>query len=217
MLNMDLNKTVVVKTTMQVWEGSPSEGVWRKPLAREAVEHGHTTSLVRFDPDSSFTEHSHPFGEEILVLDGVFSDQYGDYPAGTYLRNPPGSKHMPFSQQGCTLFVKLDQFKPDDSSEVRIDTKLAQWLPGQGRLQVMPLHEFENESVALVRWPSHSKFQPHRHVGGEEIFVLSGTFIDEYDSYPQGSWIRSPHKSEHTPFVEEETIIWVKTGHLPIL
>ena len=217
MLNMDLNKTVVVKTTMQVWEGSSSEGVWRKPLAREAVEHGHTTSLVRFDPDSSFTEHSHPFGEEIFVLDGVFSDQYGHYPAGTYLRNPPGSKHVPFSQQGCTLFVKLDQFNPDDSAEVRIDTKVAQWLPGQGKLQVMVLHEFENESVALVRWPSHSKFLPHRHVGGEEIYVLSGTFIDEFGSYPQGSWIRSPHKSEHTPYVQEETIIWIKTGHLPIL
>lgn len=217
MLNMDLNKTVVVKTTMQVWEGSSSEGVWRKPLAREAVEHGHTTSLVRFDPDSSFTEHSHPFGEEIFVLDGVFSDQYGHYPAGTYLRNPPGSKHVPFSQQGCTLFVKLDQFNPDDSAEVRIDTKVAQWLPGQGKLQVMVLHEFENESVALVRWPSHSKFLPHRHAGGEEIYVLSGTFIDEFGSYPQGSWIRSPHKSEHTPYVQEETIIWIKTGHLPIL
>ncbi len=215
MLNMDLNRTVVIKTANQIWQGSPSEGVWRKLLAREALEHGHTTSLVRFDPGCSFAEHSHPFGEEIFVLDGVFSDQYGDYTAGTYLRNPPGSKHVPFSQQGCTLFVKLDQFDPDDSDEVRIDTKSAQWLPGRGKLQVMPLHEFENESIALVRWPSHSKFQPHMHFGGEEIYVLSGTFIDEYDSYPKDSWIRSPHKSEHCPFVEEETVIWVKTGHLP--
>lgn len=215
MLNMDLNKTVVIRTAEQAWEPSPSEGVWRKPLAREAVEHGHTTSLVRFDTGCSFAEHNHPLGEEIFVLDGVFSDQYGDYTAGTYLRNPPGSKHVPFSQQGCTLFVKLDQFDPDDSDEVRVDTKAAQWLPGQGELQVMPLHEFGNESVALVRWPSNSKFQPHMHFGGEEIYVLSGTFIDEYDSYQQGSWIRSPHKSEHFPYVEEETVIWVKTGHLP--
>lgn len=215
MLNMDLNKTVVIKTAEQAWQGSPSEGVWRKPLAREGVENGRTTSIVRFDPGSSFTEHSHPLGEEIFVLDGVFSDQYGDYPSGTYLRNPPGSKHVPFSQQGCTLFVKLDQFDPDDSEEVRIDTKAAQWLPGQDKLQVMPLHEFKDESVALVRWPSNSKFQPHMHFGGEEVYVLSGTFLDEYDSYPQGSWIRSPHQSEHFPFVEEETVIWVKTGHLP--
>jgi anti-sigma factor ChrR (cupin superfamily) len=214
-LNMDLNKTVVIKTADQEWEGSPSEGVWRKPLVREAAEHGHTTSIVRFDPGCIFPEHSHPLGEEVFVLDGVFSDQYGDYPAGTYLRNPPGSKHVPFSQQGCTLFVKLEQFDSDDSEVVRVNTKAAQWLPGQGKLQVMPLHEFENESVALVRWPSNSKFVPHMHFGGEEIYVLSGTFIDEYGSYPQGSWIRSPHKSEHCPFVEEETVIWVKTGHLP--
>lgn len=215
MLNLDLNKTVVVKTADQAWEGSPSEGVWRKPLAREAAEHGHTTSLVRFDSGSSFTEHNHPFGEEIFVLDGVFSDQYGDYPAGTYLRNPPGSKHVPFSQQGCTLFVKLDQFNPDDSAEVRINTNKAQWLPGQGKLQVMPLHEFENEKVTLVRCPSNSKFQPHIHLGGAEVYVLSGTFLDEYDSYPQGSWIRSPYKIERTPYAEEETVIWLKTGHLP--
>jgi len=215
MLNIDLSKRVVVKTAEQIWEGSPSEGVWRKPLARQAVEHGHTTSLVRFDSGSSFTEHSHPFGEEIFVLDGVFSDQYGDYPAGTYLRNPPGSKHVPFSQQGCTLFVKLDQFNPADNTEVRIDTNLAPWLPEQGKLQVMPLHEFENESVTLVRWSSNSKFQLPRHVGGKEVYVLSGTFIDDYDSYPQGSWIRSPHKIEHTPYAEEETVIWLKTGHLP--
>jgi len=214
MFNMDMKQTVVIKTAEQLWQASPSEGVWRKPLAREAVEHGHTTSLVRFDPGCSFTEHGHPFGEEIFVLEGVFSDQYGDYPAGTYLRNPPGSKHVPFSQQGCTLFVKLDQFDLEDSAEVRIDTKLAKWLPEQGELEVMPLHEFGNESVALVRWPSNSKFQPHMHVGGEEIYVLSGTFIDEYGIYPQGSWIRSPDRSDHNPYVEEETVIWVKTGHL---
>ncbi|MFT5657900.1 MAG: anti-sigma factor ChrR (cupin superfamily) [Gammaproteobacteria bacterium] len=216
MLNMDFEKTVVVKTAEQAWQASPSAGVWRKPLAREAAEHGSTTSIVRFDPGCSFAEHSHPLGEEILVLEGVFSDQYGDYPAGTYLRSPPGTKHVPFSNEGCTLFVKLDQFDPDDSEPVCIDTQKADWLPGHGKLQVMPLHEVENESVSLVRWPSNSKFQPHMHFGGEEIYVISGTLNDEYGSYPKGSWIRSPHKSEHFPFVEEETIIWVKTGHLPI-
>lgn len=215
MLNMDLDKIVVINTAEQAWQASPCEGVWRKPLAKEAAEHGHTTSIVRFDPGCSFAEHDHPLGEEILVLEGVFSDQYGDYSAGTYLRHPPGSKHIPFSKKGCVLFVKLDQFDPNDGEKVCIDTHKADWLPGQGKLEVMPLHEFENESVALVRWPSNSKFQPHMHFGGEEIFVISGTFIDEYGSYPQGSWMRSPHKSEHFPFVEEETVIWVKTGHLP--
>ena len=80
----------------------------------------------------------------------------------------------------------------------------------------MPLHNFEHENVALVRWPAGERFQPHSHFGGEEIFVLSGEFRDEHGQYPTGTWIRSPHLSEHFPFVEQETIIWVKTGHLPI-
>ena len=157
-----------------------------------------------------------PFGEEILVLEGVFSDEHGDYPTGTYLRNPPGSQHAPFSKEGCIILVKLNQFAPDDLKTVRINTNEAQWLQGIGRLQVMPLHDYEHEHVALVKWPKNEKFQPHRHFGGEEIFVLSGEFNDELGHYPQHTWLRNPHMSEHFPFVDQETIIWVKTGHLPV-
>ena len=63
-------------------------------------------------------------------------------------------------------------------------------------------------------WPAGERFKPHRHYGGEEIFVLSGEFIDEHGRYPKGTWLRSPHLSEHFPYVEQETIIFVKTGHL---
>jgi anti-sigma factor ChrR (cupin superfamily) len=214
-LNMDFGKRVVIETARQRWTPSPSPTVWRKPLAREAAEHGQTTSVVRFDKDSYFSPHEHPLGEEILVLDGVFSDEHGDYGPGTYLRNPPGSSHAPFSREGCVLFVKLDQFHPEDRSRVRIDTRSAAWLPGQGRLQVMPLHEFRGEHVALVKWPEGERFQPHVHVGGEEIFVLSGEFCDEFGRYPAGTWLRSPHMSRHHPFVDDATVILVKVGHLP--
>jgi anti-sigma factor ChrR (cupin superfamily) len=215
MLNMDFERKVVIDTRLQDWEPSPMAGVWRKPLAREATERGHTTSIVRFDPGSYFARHRHPRGEEILVLEGTFSDEHGDFGPGTYFRNPPGSAHTPFSRQGCVLLVKLDQFAPDDSRAVRIDTRNATWLPGHGGLEVMPLHEFRGEHVALVKWPAGERFQPHRHYGGEEIFVLSGEFRDEFGSYPAGSWLRSPHLSQHHPFVDEETLIWVKVGHLP--
>jgi anti-sigma factor ChrR (cupin superfamily) len=211
---MDLSQKVVIETEQQDWVPSPSETVWRKPLAREDAERGQTTSIVRFGPDSAFSEHTHPLGEEVLVLDGVFSDEAGDYPAGTYLRNPPGSRHPPFSREGCTLFVKLDQFHPDDTKTVRINTRTMPWRQGQGRLQVMPLHDYLGEHVALVKWPAGERFQPHLHVGGEEILVLSGTFLDEHRAYPTGTWIRSPHMSQHHPFVEEETLILVKVGHL---
>ncbi|WP_045385661.1 cupin domain-containing protein [Vibrio rotiferianus] len=216
MLNMDFSKRLVIRASDQDWLASPAAGVWRKPLEREAKESGHTTSLVKYEPNSKFATHPHPRGEEILVLEGVFSDEYGDYPAGTYLRNPPGSKHAPFSKKGCVLLVKLNQFGPNDLETVRINTSQAEWLPGIGGLQVMPLHNFEHEHVALVKWPKGEKFQPHRHFGGEEIFVLSGEFKDELGEYPTHTWLRSPHMSEHFPFVEEETVIWVKTGHLPV-
>ncbi len=216
MLNMNFTQRIVIETTQQAWFASPAPGVWRKPLEREAKEPGHTTSIVKYEAGSRFATHYHPFGEEILVLEGVFSDENGDYPVGTYIRNPPGSHHAPFSNEGCVILVKLNQFDPQDLSEVRINTNKAEWLRGIGGLQVMPLHEFGHERVALVKWPKGEQFHEHQHFGGEEILVLSGEFKDEFGVYPKHTWMRSPHLSEHTPFVEEETVIWVKTGHLPV-
>ncbi len=216
MLNMDFTQALVFNTTTMPWINSPADGVGRKPLERERPESGHTTSIVRFAAGSHFPRHTHPLGEEILVLDGVFSDEHGDYGKGFYLRNPPGSAHSPFSKTGCTLLVKLEQFDPRDQQTVRIDTLQTPWQQGIGGLQVMSLHEFEHEHVALVHWPAGEHFQPHRHFGGEEILVLSGTFKDEHGIYPAGTWLRSPHLSGHFPYTDEETVIWVKTGHLPI-
>lgn len=215
MLHMNFAERVVLDTASMPWEPSPMTGVWRKRLEREAAESGHATSIVRYDAGSFFRAHAHPKGEEILVLDGVFSDETGDYGPGSYLRNPPGSSHAPFSRDGCTLFVKLQQFAEGDDATVRINTQQSPWRPGHGGLQVMPLHSFEGQHTALVRWPAGEEFLPHRHWGGEEILVLSGTFCDEHGRYPTFSWLRSPHLSQHQPFVEEETVILVKTGHLP--
>jgi anti-sigma factor ChrR (cupin superfamily) len=214
MLNMNFDQPVIINTSEMEWEASPMPGVWRKPLAREAAEHGHTTSVVRYDPGSSFSPHLHPLGEEIYVLEGVFSDEHGDYPAGTYLRNPPGSKHSPRSEPGCVLLVKLDQFDATDDARVRIDTGSSDWFPTEDDLQVMPLHYFDTEMVALYKWPANGRFPSQQHFGGEELFVVSGVLQDEYGAYPAGTWLRYPHNSEHARFVEEDTITWVKTGHL---
>ena len=214
MLNMNFDQRVVINTINQPWSKSPMPGVKRKPLAREDAERGHASSIVRYEAEASFSTHDHPLGEEIFVLEGIFSDETGDYPAGTYFRNPEGFRHTPFSKKGCTILVKLHQFLPDDQQHVVIDTNKADWLPGHGGLEVMPLHQHKTESVALVKWPAGEKFKMHSHFGGEEIYVISGEFIDEYARYPAGTWIRSPHMSQHHPFVEKETLIWVKTGHL---
>lgn len=212
--NLDMSQVVVIDSQQQPWLDSPAKGVQRIPLEREAAESGHVTSIVKYAAGSQFTAHEHPKGEEIFVLDGVFSDENGDYPAGSYLRNPAGSRHAPFSKEGCTLFVKLNQFKSGDDTQLALNTEQQPWLQGQGGLTVKPLHQFEGENVALVHWPAGERFAPHKHWGGEEILVLKGEFKDEHGSYPKGTWIRSPHLSEHFPFVDEETIILVKVGHL---
>ena len=127
-----------------------------------------------------------------------------------------GSSHAPFSEQGCTILVKLQQMHPADQQRVVIDTRSTAWLPGLvPGLEVMPLHAFGSEHVALVRWAPGTVFQPHSHPGGEEILVLAGVFQDEYGSYPAGSWLRNPPGSVHRPWSEAGCTIWVKTGHLP--
>ncbi len=208
--NMDLSKKVRINTTKEIFISSPADGVNRIPLEREDAESGRTTSIVEYIAGAASQSHSHPLGEEIFVLEGIFSDENGDYPAGTYIRNPPGTSHAPYSKKGCKIFVKLNQMDPNDKEQVVIDTNKTSWHPGYGDLEVLPL----TEKAALVKWPKDARFVEHSHHGGEEIFVLRGEFIDEHGRYPKGTWIRSPHLSTHFPFVEEETIIFVKTGHL---
>lgn len=186
-------------------------------LDRIGEETGHATSLVRYTPESVFPTHVHSGGEEIFVLSGEFSDEHNNYPTGSYLRNPIGTKHRPrIGPQGATIFVKLHQFDQQDKQQINIDTDSQPWLPGLvSGLSVMPLHQFDVEHVALVKWAPFTKFQPHGHYGGEEILVLEGTFYDEHGSYPAGTWLRSPHLSQHLPYTEDDgALIYVKTGHL---
>jgi len=215
-IHSDLSVRIVLHTDRLAWHSSPIQGVERQMLDRVGEEVARATSVVRYAPNTEFTPHTHDGGEEILVLDGCFSDERGDYPAGTYLRNPPGSHHAPFSTDGCTLFVKLRQFAQTDSQELRINTKASDWYPGLvPGLSVMPLHEHDGVSTALVRWAPNTVFNPHVHPGGEEIYVLDGVFHDEFGFYPKGSWIRSPRYSKHAPFTKEDgALIYVKVGHL---
>jgi anti-sigma factor ChrR (cupin superfamily) len=215
LIRADFSQRALVRPDDSPWVASPSPGVTRRPLDRIGDEKARATSLVRYAAGSAFPEHQHPEGEEIFVLEGVFSDESGDHPAGSYLRNPPGSAHSPSSDQGCTLFVKLRQFDPADRETVRIQTQDVQFFPGQvPGLSVFPLHNHGGVSSALVRWAPGTRFLPHTHWGGEEILVLEGTFQDEHGDYPAGTWIRSPHLSRHHPFSTEGCLIYVKVGHL---
>ena len=214
-VNADFNARVAIDARNMPWMASPQAGVERKMLDRVGDEVARATSIVRYAPGSVFAPHTHDLGEEFLVLTGTFEDDQGAYPAGTYVRNPPGSRHRPFSTAGCEIFVKLRQFQAGDDARVVIDTSQAAFRPGLvPGLTVLPLHEYGSEHVALVRWAPGTRFQAHTHWGGEEILVLEGTFSDEYGDYPAGSWLRNPHLSRHQPFSDEGCLIYVKVGHL---
>ena len=214
-LRSDWSERVVVDSTALDWVHSPSAGVERKMLERDGDEVARATTIVRYAPGSHFPRHVHELGEELFVLEGEFCDESGRFGPGSYIRNPPGSAHAPWSDGGCVLFVKLRYFDPTDQAHVVVHTHDTPWLPGLvPGLSVMPLHEFRTEHTALVRWAPNTHFTAHRHYGGEEILVVDGAFEDEHGRYPAGTWTRSPHLSQHQSFSSEGCMILVKTGHL---
>ena len=213
-LHSDYSERVVINHHDLPWVTSPESGVERRMLDRVGDEVARATSIVRYQQGARFPMHTHDLGEEIFVLEGVFSDETGDYPAGSYIMSPPGSAHSPFSEAGCTLFVKLRHLGEAQATREVIDTNQAEWYQGMvPGLTVMPLMR-QGLGSTLVKWAPQTYFNPHRHFGGEEIFVVDGVFEDEHGRYPSGSWIRSPHMSMHKPFSKEGCTIFVKTGHL---
>tara|TARA_B100001564_G_scaffold187571_1_gene157511 strand:- start:114 stop:776 length:663 start_codon:yes stop_codon:yes gene_type:complete len=216
-LNQDFTKRVVINTSSEKWHTSPSSGVERLYLERNNMgEFAKASSIVKFHPGSKFDNHIHENGEEIFVLEGTFSDQFGDYSKGTYIRNPHNTNHVPFSKEGCKILVKLRQFRSGDNSTVIKDTLQNKWLQGMvPGLKVMPLHTYQTEHSAMVKWEPNTQFNAHKHWGGEEIYVVEGIFYDQLGAYPKGTWMRNPHLSEHQPFTKDEgALIFVKTGHL---
>ncbi len=216
LINADLAQRAVVETANLPWIESPMPGVARKLLERDGAEVARATSLVRYAAGSRFERHEHGGGEEILVLDGILSDEQGDYPSGTYIRNPPGSSHAPFSRLGCTLFVKLRQFVSSDRKRVVIDTNAGAWQPGRtDAYGEMLLHQHDGERTYLINWHAGKSFPLHYHRGGEEIFILSGVYADEHGTYRQGTWVRAPVGSSHAPRPTEGALLYAKLGHLP--
>jgi anti-sigma factor ChrR (cupin superfamily) len=216
-LRADFARREVVRPGGEAWWPSPMAAAARYMLDRIGEEVLRETSIVRYAAGARVRAPAHRGGEELLVLAGSFHDDAGDYPDGTYLRNPIGTTRTSWAGvDGAVLFVKLNQVTPADTERVVIDTRAARWrrglVPG---LTVLPLHEHGSEHVALVRWAPSTRFMPHHHWGGEEILVLEGVFEDEHGAYAQGTWLRSPHLSAHNPFTGRDgALIYVKTGHL---
>ena len=210
---------VVRQTAEMDWQPSPVAGVWRKRLELAgAVEAGRVTSVVRFDPDARFPRHAHPDGEEILVLDGVFSDETGDYPAGSHLLNPDGTSHAPWSGPGCTLFVKLRQYPGAGRPRLAIDTRSAVWRPGPvegSELLALYRDPAPGEGHAgLIRMAPGCGWGRDPRPGGEEVFVVEGVLEDEQGRHGAGSWLRHWPGSAYRWHSPEGCLLYVKQGHL---
>jgi anti-sigma factor ChrR (cupin superfamily) len=216
-VNADFSERVVIATNGMPWVPSPQPGVDRRMLDRIGDEVARATSLVRYAPASVFEPHVHGLGEEFLVLDGVFSDEHGDYPAGTYVRNPPGSRHSPRTEPGCIILVKLRQMQPTERERVVIDTTKAAWPPGdvEGHARLGLYAAAGNrECVTIERLAAGTVLPATDCRGGEEIFVLEGSLADERGDYPPGTWIRNPDGYRRSLKSAGGSTFWAKRGHL---
>lgn len=215
-LNADFDKRAAIHAVAIPWLASPMPGVERRMLDRLGDEVARATTIVRYAPDSSFPSHVHTGGEEFFVLNGVFQDEHGDFPAGSYIRNPPQSKHTPRSAPGCTIFVKLWQFHLTDRTHVRIDTNKMSWQqdPSRPGTEIMPLFNDDNEDVRLERWAPNQTINI-QDPGGIEILVLDGGFLEAGDAFEPQSWLRLP-RSANAEFQTgpDGARIWIKRGHL---
>src|SRR3954470_23373660 len=192
-LNADFSQRAVVHAAALPWIPSPIAGVDRRMLDRIGAEVARATSIVRYAPESHFSPHTHGGGEEFLVLDGVFQDEHGDYPPGSYVRNPPTTRHTPGSAQGCIIFVKLWQFASDDRTEVRIDSNQQAFAPTRGRpeVEILSLFRDAREDVRLERWAADAEIALDAP-GGIEVLVLDGGFAEGGEIFTPQSWLRLP-------------------------
>lgn len=215
-LHADFSLRVAVHADAIDWMDSPMPGVARKMLDRVGDEVARATSIVRYAPGSHFSAHTHGGGEEFLVLQGVFQDEHGDYPEGWYVRNPPGTSHTPGSEAGCIILVKLWQFSPDDSHQLRLsaDKVAPRQDPARPHVLVQPLHDDERESVRIEHWQpgQEIRFEP---AGGLELFVLDGGFNESGEGFRAWSWLRLPPGMRlHARAGAAGARLWVKEGHL---
>lgn len=212
-INADFSRRALVVPRSEDWVHSPESGVDRLMLDRIGDEVARATSIVRYAAGSSFPRHSHPKGEEFLVLDGVFSDDTGDFPTGFYVRNPPGSSHAPRSENGCRILVKLRQFDLQDLTPVVIDTSAETgWQDCGESLKRLPLHEFATEKVEMLRLASGATFELD---GGAELLIIAGAAECEGRLLGREAWLRLPRNATVILSAREATTMWLKTGHLP--
>lgn len=213
-LHSDFSKRVLVHSDQADWKPSPMKGVDRRMLDRIGGEVARATSIVRYAPGSHFSQHTHTGGEEFIVLEGVFQDEHGDYPQGTYVRNPPTTAHTPGAEQGCVIFVKLWQFDLEDRTQFR-KTMAEEVKAKVEGVATAVLHKDARETVTYHQLDggAHLKVTDG---GGIELLMLAGSTVEKADVLEKGTWLRLPEGEKlMLKAGNEGATIWMKTGHLP--
>jgi anti-sigma factor ChrR (cupin superfamily) len=206
----------MVHSDAMEWQASPMVGVHRRMLDRIGDEVARATTVVRYAPGSHFSPHTHTGGEEFVVLEGVFQDEHGDFPAGSYVRNPPTSRHTPGSQDGCVILVKLWQFDLADRTQVRTDTNPLAWVAEPNRPGVSVQHLFQDgrETVQMERWDPGTAVSLDLP-DGAEFFVLDGSAQADGEALRAQTWLRIPRGGRLSATAGPDgTRLWSKTGHL---
>jgi quercetin dioxygenase-like cupin family protein len=214
-LNDNLSVPVIVHAERQDWVPSPAAGVDRRMLFRVGGEVARATSIVRYAAGSAFPRHTHHGGEEILVLDGVFQDEHGDYPAGSYFRNPPGTSHVPAAREGCTIFVRLWQFREGDNAQIVRQPGEGQRIdPRSGARSATVLFDDDQETVCLEEWSSGGIVTVD-NTRGLEFLVLSGSLTIGGELLEPLSWGRLPAGTPLSATVGPQGArIWIKDAPL---
>lgn len=215
-INGDMTKFVSVDTKSLKWQESPSGTVWRKRLHLVGPsEAGQVTSLVMYEANADFHAHAHPGGEEILVLGGTFSDERGDFTAGTYLLNPEGYEHTPFSKNGGVIFVKLRQYPGDNRSQIVVESQNKDWVQSSvDGISIKVLYSEHNypEETSLQKWDSGASPGKLYYKEGAEILILKGSLQDEFGTHNEMTWLRYPPGAEHKPSTLDGCEIYIKRG-----
>lgn len=212
-LNADFKKRVLVHSEQLEWNASPMPGVDRRMLDRIGGEVARATTIVRYAPGSKFSEHTHTGGEEFIVLDGVFQDEHGDFPKGTYVRNPPTTAHTPGSAQGSTIFVKLWQFDMEDRNQFRKNMAEELTSPVNG-VAVAELHRDAHETVTYSHLDAGATLE-NGDAGGIEMLVVAGSVTEAGDTLGKGAWLRLPDgEGLKAKAGSDGAKLWIKTGHL---
>jgi hypothetical protein len=215
-VNGDLSKRVMLHSDEIEWEDSPMQGVDRRRLDRIENKAGRVTTIVRYALGSSFSPHVHPHGEEFIVLDVIFEDDYGNWPTGSYIRNPPNSAHKPSSEAGCVIFVKLAQMQPDDRTFIHADINKLGSVQDANRngVKVSPLFKDSFEDVRLEYWEPDTNVSVDAS-GGAEFLVLKGSFTEGGDELRKESWLRIPVGTQVSAVAGKKGAkLWIKSGHL---